>query len=165
VKEITVVKTPTGLRGWTDEDQKHYANMKRRIEELTPGEFARVGFAGARIGPFHRKFFAMLNLAFDAWDPASQRRKRKYKGVTIAKNFEQFREDVTIQAGYYEPRYHADGSMSLKAKSISYDNMGQDEFEQLYSAVADVLLSMPFMSRYNRAELDRVVGELMRFAH
>lgn len=165
MKEITVVKTPKGLRGWTDEDQKAYAKMKRRIDAMEAGEMARVGFAGARIGPFHRKFFAMLTLAFEAWDPASQRRKRKYKGVVIAKNFEQFREDVTIQAGFYEPRYHVDGSMSLKAKSIAYDNMEQDEFETLYSAVADVLLSMPFMSRYNRAELDRVVEELMRFAH
>lgn len=137
--------------------------MKRRIEKLEPGEFARVGFTVPRHGPFHRKFFKMISIAYEAWDPLSQRTRRTFKGVVIAKNFEAFRRDILILAGYGEPHFDLKGRLHWDARSISYDEMEQEEFEKVYDAVAEVLLSQPFMAKYNRAELDRVVDELMKF--
>lgn len=163
MREIDVVKTPKGLRGWTEEDQAAYARMKKRIEALQPGEFARVGFTVPRHGKFHRKFFKMLTVAYEAWEPMNLRRRSTYKGIAIAKNFERFRKDILILAGFGEPTFDVKGRMKLEAKSIAYDEMEQPEFEQVYSAVADVLLGQPFMARYNRAELDRVVDRLMEF--
>jgi hypothetical protein len=109
---------------------------------LEVGECVRVAYVVPRNAKFHRKFFAMLNVGFDAWDPMRERKRNTYKGVVIAKNFEQFREDVTILAGYRECYFDLDGRMRVKAKSISFANMEQDEFERLYSAVADVLLEL-----------------------
>ncbi len=164
MKEIDVVKTPRGLHGWTEEDERARQKMKRRIENLEPGEFCRIGFSVPRHGPFHRKFFKMISIAYEAWDPMASRSHRTYKGMPIEKNFDLFREEILILAGYGIPHFDVDGRVHWKAKSISYDEMEQEEFEKVYEAVATVLLSMPFMDKYNRAELDRVVDELMKFA-
>lgn len=164
MREIEVVKTPQGLRGWTEDDQRAYARMKKRIEGMEPGEIARVGFSIPRSYPFHKKFFAMLKLAYDAWDPMSTRARRKYRGVSIEKNFERFRKDILILAGYGEPFFDLQGRLHWEARSIAFDEMEQEDFEKCFDSVANVLLSQPFMAKYNRAELERVVNELMRFA-
>ena len=53
--------------------------------------------------------------------------------------------------------------MKLKARSISFANMEQPEFEELYSAVADVLLEHVLSNYANRAQLDEVVNKVMGF--
>ncbi len=53
--------------------------------------------------------------------------------------------------------------MKLKAKSIRFSKMDDAEFEQVYSAVADVLLTHVLTRYANRADLDRVVEQVMRF--
>ena len=114
-----------------------------------------------RNGKFHRKYFALLNLGFDSWEP--DRKHKSYKGREVAKNFERFREDITILAGYYFQTFDLQGRMVLKAQSISFANMDDVEFERLYSAVVDVLLREVCKNYKNRAEIDRVVNELVGF--
>jgi hypothetical protein len=156
--EIELVKTPDGLRGWSEDDQAAWKRFKAWLEALEPGEVVRIGYVKPRISGFHRKFFAMLKLGFDAWEP----RCKKYKGHAVQKNFERFRKDITIAAGFYDLVATAAGGVKHEAKSISFASMEQDEFERVYSAVADVLLQ-GVLVRYNRSELDRVVNELMKF--
>jgi hypothetical protein len=156
--EIELVKTPDGLRGTTDEEHASWMKFKAWLEQLEPGEYARIGYEKPRNPKFHRKFFAMLKIGFDAWEP----RRKKYKGQSVQKNFERFRKDVTIAAGFYDLVATAAGGVKHEAKSISFAKMSDDEFERVYSAVADVLLQ-GVLIRYNRAELDRVVDELMKF--
>ncbi len=110
---------------------------------------------------FHRKFFALLNLGFEAWEPG--RKHKTHKGIPVSKNFEQFREDITILAGFYEQTFDLHGRLKLKAKSISFAKMEEPEFEQLYSAVADVLLEHVLTKYAGREELDSVVNQLMGF--
>lgn len=164
MKEIDLVKTPEGLRGWRDEDEAAYQRFRKKMADLTVGECVRVSYSVPRNPGFHRKFFAMLTVGFDAWDPMSQRKRRTYKGVVIAKSFEAFREDVTILAGYGEAHFDLKGRMTMKAKSIAFASMEQDEFEKLYSAVADVLLDLLLMAQgYDRASLDEAVARIMEF--
>ena len=107
---------------------------------------------------FHRKFFAMLNLGYDAWEPDGL----KYKGEAVQKSFERFRHDVLILAGYYEPVYCVNGKTRLLAKSISFGRMSEDEFEEVYSRVADVILQK-ILTKYTRDDLDIVVEQMMGF--
>jgi hypothetical protein len=161
MKEIDLVKTPEGLRGWRDEDEAAYQRFRKKMAELEVGECVRVGYTVPRNPKFHRKLFAMLTVGYDAWEPMAQRKRRTYKGVVIAKNFEAFREDVTILAGYSEQHFDLKGRMSLKAKSIAFANMEQEEFEKLYSAVADVLLDLLLTAKgYDRASLDEAVERI-----
>lgn len=165
MREIDLVKTPDGLRGWTPDDEAAYRRFREQMAALEVGECVRVGFTRPRNPKFHRKFFAMLNVGFEAWDPMSQRTRSTYKGALIAKNFEAFREDVTILAGFKEAHFDLRSNrMKVKAKSISFASMEQEEFEKVYSAVADVLLELFLKGKgYDRAELDRVVARIMEF--
>jgi len=107
---------------------------------------------------FHRKFFALLNVAFDAWEPTAA----TYKGQVVGKNFDQFRNDVTVLAGHYEMAVNLRGETRLTAKSISFASMGQDEFDTLYSAVVNVILAR-ILTNYTRDDLDGVVERILQF--
>jgi hypothetical protein len=106
---------------------------------------------------FLKKYMAMLNHGFEHWEPETE-----YKGIVIEKNFDKFREDVQIMAGYNDPYFNIKGELRLKSRSISFGNMSEEDFEKLYSAVINVLLNMVFQN-YKREDLDDVVNELLRF--
>ena len=80
---------------------------------------------------FHRKAFALANKAFSHWSADST--KDRYK--TNKAQFESFREQLTILAGYFDEVYAIDGSVRLIAKSWSFVNMTQEQFEHFYSAL------------------------------
>ena len=147
--------------GWTEADKKSWHKLWRHLIALEPGEFALVEFIFPRNPKFHRKFFGLLNFAFDAWEP--DRVRKSYKGRPVAKNFDQFREDVLILSGYSEQTFDLKGNMKLKAKSISFAKMDDAEFEQVYSAVVDVILADVLKTYANREELEEVVQRVMGF--
>ena len=128
---------------------------------MEPGEIAVAEMVIPRNGKFHRRFFAMLNVGFDAWEPA--RKRKTYKGLAMVKNFDQFREDVIIAAGFYDQTFDLRGRMVLRAQSMSFANMDDAGFEALYSAVATVLLADVLKTYAGRDELDRVVDRMLGF--
>lgn len=149
------------IDGMSQDDKRSWRRFLKRLMSMEPGELARIEAVVPRNSKFHRKFFALLNLGFEAWEPPRQR--KRYKGHPVQKNFEQFREDITIAAGFYEQTFDLKGRMKLKAKSISFANMDDAEFEKVYSAVADVLLNGVLVRYCGRTELDVVVNQIMGF--
>lgn len=127
------------------------------IVKMQPGELVSVEMTFTRNPKFHRRFFALLTVGFEAWEPGLQ-----HQGQEVVKNFDRFREDVLILGGFYDTTVALDGSLVLRARSISFSSMDDAEFEQVYSAVIDVLLRQ-VLTTYTRADLDRVIDELMRF--
>lgn len=107
------------------------------MSKVGQGEIVRVPkFSRPRNLSFHRKWFALAKLAFDYWEPAALD-DPKWQGVAPEKNFDRFRKDLTILAGFYEASYRLDGSVRIEAKSIAFANMDDAEFEKLYSATID----------------------------
>ena len=106
---------------------------------------------------FHRKFFVLLNLAYDYWEP------QPVCGINITKNFDQFRKDLIIQAGYYKQVFRLDGSFTLIAKSISFGKMKQDEFDDLYGAVCNVIMSQ-VLTDWVISDLETALREIGEFA-
>jgi hypothetical protein len=149
------------LDGFGKDGQRAWRRIWKRLINMEPGELAKVEMSIPRNGKFHRKFFALLNVGFEHWQ--SGRKHKTYKGRPVEKNFETFREDITVMAGFYEQHFDVRGNMVLKAKSISFAKMDDIEFERLYSAVADVLLAHVLTSYAGRDELDEVVEKVMRF--
>ena len=149
------------LDGMGDESRKCWRKFWRRMVRMEAGELVDVSMTFMRNPLFHRKYFALLNLGFESWEPC--RTHKTYKGEPVRKSFDRFREDVQILAGHYEQTFHLDGAMTLSAKSISFASMDDAEFERIYSAVADVLLEKVLTKYANRADLDRVVEQLLRF--
>ena len=150
--EILLIKIPTGALVPADAESAEYLK-KHKI-----GQGFRAKIIRARNILFHRKFFALLNYAFDTWEPE----ERTYKGQVVAKNFDQFRADITILAGYFETSVRLDGSVRVSAKSISFATMDEDEFEKLYSAVIDVLLERIFINQ-TRGDIENVVNNILAY--
>jgi hypothetical protein len=121
------------------------------------GETIKIVFSKPRNKDFHRKYFALLNIGFDAFEPQA-----RHKGVTVDKNFNLFRKDIIIQAGFYEVSVNLNGELRLIAMSISFENMDETKFNDLYNKSVNVILQK-VLTNYTRADLDEVVDQVLRF--
>lgn len=150
--ELMLVKGPDGALHAPDE---HTAEQLRRVKV---GRLVRVEAKEVRNPMFHRKFMALLRVGFDAFEPAV----KEHRGFPVQKEFEQFRSDVIVAAGYYIVTTTLGGHIRVRAKSIRFGRMKQETFEKLYSAVADVLLQKVLVT-YSRRDLDNVVNRILGF--
>jgi len=132
------------------------------IHSLKTGQVIHGKFTRVRNYKFHKRFFALLNFLYEHWEPG-EFQDSKWKNIKPQKNFDRFRKDLIVLAGFYEAFYRLDGSTRIEAKSISFGNMGEEEFEELYSKVIDVGLKH-ILPNYNKTELEKVVDELLSFS-
>jgi len=146
------------LDGMGEDARKAWRKFWGRVVKMEPGEIVEVEMVFTRNPHFHRKFFALLTVGFEAWHPDAV-----HKGQLVAKNFEQFRGDVIILAGYYTQTWNLDGVVTVRPQSMSFAAMDDAKFEKLYSAVADVLLARVLSNYKDRAELDAVVDKMLEF--
>lgn len=129
------------------------------LTKIKTGETVKLKLTRVRNVQFHRKFFALLNFGFDYWQPEPM----EIEGIVAEKNFERFRKDVIVLAGFYEPNYRLNGDVRFEAKSISFGSMSEDEFEKLYSACVDVILNK-VCTQFTGKMLKQVVDQAMAFA-
>ena len=129
------------------------------IQKMKAGELTHADFKRVRNYKFHKKYFALLDFAFEQWEPCDG---LTYQGMPVAKNKERFRKDLIILAGFYESTVNLRSEVRLEAKSISFGLMDEVEFEQLYNATVDVVLRR-ILTRYTRQDLDEVINQLLRF--
>jgi len=122
------------------------------------GQVLKASVSKPRNYEFHKKYFALLNYAYDCFNPDIE-----YKGEKIDKNFDRFREDIQILAGYGIPTVNLNGEVRYISRSISFGSMSEDDFEKLYSNVVNVILQR-VLKGYDREELDKVVSEVLNFA-
>ena len=145
------------LTGWlpADADSEEWHKKKKL------GSVCRFKTTEIRNYRFLKKFFALLNLGFEYWTP----------GVISCdygvpeKNFERFRKDVTILAGYYHTVIRLDGTVRIEADSISFAKMDDDTFSKLYGSVLDVLVKrISVLNKMGKEETNRAVDKLLEFA-
>lgn len=129
-----------------------------KMSSIKNGQFIEADIKQKRNLKFHRKFFAMLNIGFEAFEPD----QKDYKGQVAVKNFDRFRKDVIILTGFYDATYDIQGNLKLEAHSISFGKMSEDEFNKVYNACCNVLL-LKVLRNYTREDLDSVVEQLTRF--
>lgn len=126
-----------------------------------PGMVVTADVKVPRNNRFHRKYFALLKIAYEQWEPPTD---ETFRGVPIEKEFERFRHDVTIMAGFFTPVWNLKGEMRIEPKSISFDSMDDDKFEVLYSKTIDVLLKMILSERgFTKETVDDLVGQVLEF--
>lgn len=111
-----------------------------------------------RNGKFHRKFFAMLDVAYSnhEWPDIETKWGR------VRTSSEMFRKYVIVKAGHYEPDLTPHGEIRVQPKSISWANMDEAQFSQLYSDVLDVIL-MEFLTNWTSGDMDHAVEQMMGF--
>jgi hypothetical protein len=129
------------------------------IQKMKAGELTHADFKRLRNYKFHKKYFALLDFAFEQWEPSGE---LTYQGMPVAKNKERFRKDLIILAGFYESTVNLRGEVRLEPRSMAFSQMDENEFAHMYSATVDVILRR-ILTRYTREDLDEVVNQLLRF--
>lgn len=145
------IKTQTGLVPFDPDTQERY--NKRKI-----GAVIEVDEKGVRNPLFHRKYFALINFAYEYWEPKTTHEKYG----EIEKNFDRYRNDLTILAGYWKRVTRLNGDVRVEPQSISFAKMEQEEFEKLYSKTIDVILKYIFIGM-EEDELNDLVNKTLEF--
>ena len=141
----------------TDDGVELATFIKKKFGNLPNGALFELEITNKRNPLFHRKYFALLKVGFEAVNYGDH----TYKGQPVVKNPESFRKDLAILCGFCEAEYKYDGTIRLKAKSISFANMEQEEFELLYSQTINILLEKILPKSYNDSKLRQAVDEIL----
>ena len=95
---------------------------------------------------FHRKLFSLLSLVFE--------NQERYQ------NFENFRHEIVMRAGFFEQHVHLTGKVSYVAKSLAFDKMDETEFADLYDRCCAVIQQY-FWPEIEAAEIEEAVLDYM----
>lgn len=112
----------------------------QRLTKFKNGELYTAEIKLTRNPSFHRKTFAFFNFCFQHW--AADRAGLEH--ADEATQFDRFRKDLTILAGFYEQTVRLNGDVRTEAKSLAYANMEPDEFERCYSALINAAIKHVF---------------------
>lgn len=117
--KILVVKTQTGLKPCYDSDYEKYS-------KIPMNEQFEVEYKKSRNYKFHKKYFALMKLAFE--------NQSDYRTMN------DMRRDLTITSGFYDEVVNKiTGEVYTLAKSISFAKMDGIEFSELYERTKDVV--------------------------
>ena len=134
--EIWVKNTFRGLVPMYDTDLDNKKKLKIDQEYL-------VIIKMPRNLKFHRKMFALYNLVFQ--------NQEQYRFL------DDLRRDITIEAGFYRERTNIYGEVIKEAESISFVNMDDDVFSQLYNRSLDVIV------KYFHFDRQSMIDEIEQF--
>jgi len=97
----------------------------------------------------HRKFFALLKYVFANQD--------------IYDNMEDLRVEIELKCGSYTEHLTTKGKLIYNPKSISFENMDEVEFGELYNKAVDVILK-EFIIGDTKENIEAQVQEILAFA-
>lgn len=194
---LQLIKQSSGILIPATPETSDFLHSKCKLGAVLEAEFRQL-----RNPAFHRRFFALLNLGFEYWEPtggaiSSNERKlvtgyarylasfggseaslmdaaeqyldriadKRSGSISICKSFDAYRAWVIVEAGHYDAIQLPDGTLRKHPRSISFANMDETEFQQLYRAALDVLwrwiLSRAFR---DQREAENAAAQLMNFA-
>ena len=140
--EINLLNTSHGLIPMYDED---YDEKKK----LKIGAIYKVKIKVARNILLHRKYFALINLA---WEYQNENIQKLYNN-----SIEAFRKTIEIAAGHFEPIWNIKANEWQQApKSISFDTMDNLEFQTLYENVKNVIYTH-YLREISQEEFNKVL--------
>ena len=117
--KLHVIKTQTGLKPAWDSDYEIYS-------KIPLNEVFEIEYRKPRNYNFHKKYFALIKLAFE--------------NQTDYRNLNDLRRDISIVVGYYDEVVNkVTGEVYKMPKSISFAQMDEIEFSELYERTKDVI--------------------------
>lgn len=119
--EILVVKTINNLlKPAFEEDLEKFNKFPKDV-------YFEIKYTKTRNVKFHRKFFALVKLAFE--------NQSDYRLM------EDLRRDLIITSGHYEESVNKiTGEVYKMAKSLQFSKMDDTEFSQIYEDVKEVVI-------------------------
>ena len=125
-----------------------------RLERFKSGAIYPIEIKQARNPAFHGKVFAFMQFCFEHW--SADKTDDRFK--TSAAQFDTFRKNLTVLAGYKDVTFTIDGRLRVDAKSLAFNNMSQAEFEECYSALINAALVHVFGNTKDQKILDKLTG-------
>ena len=124
--KIRLCRSPFGLSGAYDEDREYIKTLDYRI-------IYEVDINEQRNTAFHRKYFALFRVAWEYQNEDTQ----KFFGC-----MDTWRKAVEVMAGNFELEYSLDRHEWIQhSKSIAFDKMSEEDFQDLYERVKYVLFT------------------------
>jgi len=125
--KLNLYNTPSGLKPCYDEDFDEKKKLK--IGETYVAEIKL-----ARNPQFHKKYFALINLA---WEYLPERQTEGFRTKEL------FRKYCEVAAGFCDPFYSPTRREWVEIpRSISFGSMDETEFTDLYEKVKDVIFGI-----------------------
>lgn len=132
--QIDLVKHPGGLFSPVNDSDLE------RLQRFKNGETYTADIKLTRNPRFHRKVMAFFGFCFSHW--CADRAGLGSADETT--QFNRFRKDLTILAGFYDTVTNIRGEVRAEAKSLSYAQMEQEEFERCYSSLINAAIKHVF---------------------
>ena len=95
------------------------------VKKLSKDEVYRVEIVKQRNYEYHKRYFALIKLAHENTD--------------LDMPIDTFRRYLQVKAGFFDT-YTTPKGVFYEPKSISFSNMSQETFEELYSRVLDKIV-------------------------
>lgn len=128
---------------------------------VTQGERAMVQRFAQRLEAMHESGGLFLEFAEEFVSGVAKKRGEKVGAVL--QSMEAFRKWLTVEAGYFDV-YETPSGIRKEAKSISFAQMGQEEFDAFYRACFDVAWNMMLSAKFENQEAAlRAAEEMMAF--
>lgn len=155
MSEYLLMRAPHGFVPANDEEGA-------RLSKFKLGAVMRANVAEMRNGKYFRKWWVLSKFAFDIW--ADRQPEQEWRGVKVLPDFERFRRDLIIMAGFFRPVWAVNGELRLEAESLAWAKMDEDRFAALYSATINAILQkiIPdagYTEDRLRATVDTLLGE------
>jgi hypothetical protein len=143
-----LIKTESGLRGSTIKDHEAWTKFKRRLETLKTGSWLRIECVKPRNGQHHRKLFALLTLVAENSETYNTTEKALVAVKLVTGHCEPFIDPMT-------------GELTQLPKSIAYEAMDQDEFNEFYSAAIDGVLCH-ILPQIDKVQAERLMDMIIQ---
>lgn len=154
--EVLMTRAPSGALIPFDDDEAD------KLDRFKVGDMIRGEFKVMRNGAFHKKAFSLLQLCYEKFcdniEPA------EYKGVQATACFDTWREQFVILAGHYDVTFDIKGKIRLKAKSLSFANCSQEQFEKIYSDLINCALKHVYGGSMSESKLRSLVEQILAYA-
>ena len=145
--KINMIKQPGGLLTPFDDREA------MRMERFSTGEAFEVDIKLSRNPKFHGKVFAFFNYCYEFW-----KEQRRYQFACDKVQYDHFRKELTILAGFYNDIWDLHGNVSVDAKSLAFANMEQDEFENCYEALINAAMGTIFEGLDDQDYYNKLAG-------
>lgn len=139
--KLSLLNTPHGLV--PIDDDAFEAKQKLKIGQVYGADIKL-----DRNYKFHKKYFSLIRIA---WEYLYEGEAKEFRTKEI------FRKWCEIEAGHCDVIKLEDGSFLRLPKSIAFDQMGEDEFSELYERVKDVIWAK-IGNRVTRERFEQVLS-------
>ncbi|WP_241624515.1 DUF1367 family protein [Rosenbergiella epipactidis] len=123
-----------------------------RLQRFKTGETYTAEIKLTRNPQFHRKVMAFFGFCFESWCA----NRSGLEHMDEHSQFDRFRKDLTILAGFYVQTVRLNGDVRVEAESLAFANMKQDRFESVYSALINAAIKHVFANTKDQSILNRL---------